>query len=154
MDEIRQKAAARRKALRLGLERFPDADFVGMSRPMPLRARRAMIAPIRPDVRHHVRIVHSVFHRREQNDGRLAIRVRAFEKHDVDVEVVEELGRVRILRALSRPQAGAAQLVAQGARIIDVNAGLGRYGLQPKDRLERGKPLRRSARTILANDVA
>jgi len=121
---------------------------------MTLGAGGAMIAPVLPDVRHQVRVVHSVFHRREQNDGRLAIHVRAFEEHDVHSELVEQFGCFRILRTLSRPQAGAAQLVAQGARIVNVNAGFGRCGLQPKDGLERGKPLRRSARTILANHVA
>jgi hypothetical protein len=119
------KTRARGEALKLALEWFPDADFVGMCRSMALGAGGAMITPILPDVRHQVRIVRSVFHRREQNDGRLAIRVRAFEKHDVHGEFVEEFGGVSILGTLSRPQAGAAQLVAQRARIVNVNARLG-----------------------------
>jgi hypothetical protein len=55
-----------------------------MGRQMTLGARGAMIAPILADVSHQVRIAHSVFYGREQNDRRLAIRLRAFEKHDVD----------------------------------------------------------------------
>jgi hypothetical protein len=113
-----------------------------------------MIAPILPDVSHQVRIAHSIFHGCKQNYGRLAIRVCAFEKHNVDGELVEQFGCFRILRTLSGPQAGAAQLVAEGARIIDVDAVLGRCGLKPEDWLERGEALRRSARTMLANDVA
>jgi len=121
---------------------------------MALGAGGAMIAPILPNVRDQVRVAHSVFYRCEQNYGRLAIRVCAFEKHDVNGELVEQFGCFRILRTLSRAQAGAAQLVAEGARIIDVDAVLGRCGLKPKDWLERGEALRRSARTMLADDVA
>src|SRR5215467_16142381 len=91
---------AGKKALQLGVEGFPDAGFVGVGRTMALGAGGAVIRPMLPDVRHQGCVVRSVFYRREQNDRRLAIRVRAFEEHDVGVEIVEAFGGVRALRDL------------------------------------------------------
>jgi hypothetical protein len=117
------------------LHELPNADFVWVEWRMALCTSSTVRAPGLTDVRAQFWFADIFLHRREQDYWRLAIRLRASEKHDVDGEIVHALRSFGF-----RFYARLRQLVARGTGIVYVRAAvLRRHCLQPNDGFECGK---------------
>jgi hypothetical protein len=103
-------------SLALRLQLLPNTNFVRVGWRVTSCANGAVRTPVLTDVPHQLPVAHLLLHWSEQYHRRLAIWLRAFQKHDKDGEIVWEVGQIRFLKDFGvRLYARLRELAAHGA---------------------------------------